>query len=314
MTGQKIARSTRRGGPDGAVSGGARTPAAKRRRTERRRALRAWLFMAPLAAVNIVVVAGPGLASIYYSLTSWTGVGSAHFAGLANYRKMLHDSDFHEALVHNMLWMAAFLTVPMAMGLLGAFLLSRIRRFTVLFRMAFFIPYTVSSVVGANLWQELISPVHGIGQIVGVNFLGGPHLALPAVEVINTWARWGFLVVVFLAAMQGVNPSLYEASELDGANQLRQFWHITLPTIRPTVMFLCLMIGIWSFLVFDWIYILTGGGPGGATDVLSTVLYRDAFENQQAGYAAAIGVVLALLSGVLVLIYQGLRRWLDWEM
>jgi raffinose/stachyose/melibiose transport system permease protein len=79
-------------------------------------------------------------------------------------------------------------------------------------------------------------------------------------------------------------------------------------------MFLCLMIGIWSFLVFDWIYILTGGGPGGATDVLSTVLYRDAFENQQAGYAAAIGVVLALLSGVLVLIYQGLRRWLDWEM
>jgi len=130
---------------------------------------------------------------------------------------------------------------------------------------------------------------------------------------VNTWSWWGFLVVVFLAAMQGVNPSLYEASGIDGANSWQQFRFITLPSIRPTLMFLGLMTIIWSFLVFDYIYILTQGGPAGATEVVSTVLYRDAFQNQEAGYAAAMGVVLAVISGLVVGVYQWVRRRKDWD-
>lgn len=278
-----------------------------------RRGLIAWLFMLPLIVVNLLVIAGPGVLSVYYSFTDWSGIGGAHFIGIANYQKMFTDSAFGDAFLHNVWWTLFFLIVPMGMGLFGAYLLSRLRRFVTLFRVVYFVPYIVASVVSASIWQSLLSPEHGIGKFLGVNFLGNSSTALPSVAVVNTWSWWGFLVIVFLAAMQGVNPSLYEASGLDGANSWQQFWHVTLPSIRPTLMFLGLMTIIWSFLVFDYIYILTQGGPAGATEVLSTLQYRDAFENQQAGYAAAIGVVLALISGVVVASYQILRRRRDWD-
>lgn len=286
---------------------------ARRRRSHLRRGVTAWLFMLPLAVVNLLVILAPGLLSVYYSFTDWTGIGGAHFIGLANYVQMFHDSAFAGAFLHNVWWTIFFLIVPMSMGLFGAFLLSRIRRFVTLFRVVYFIPYIVASVVSASIWQSLLSPDHGIGKLLGVNFFGNGKTALPSVAVVNTWSWWGFLVVVFLAAMQGVNPSLYEAASLDGANSWQQFWHVTLPAIRPTLMFLGLMTIIWSFLVFDWIYILTQGGPAGATEVLSTLQYRDAFENQEAGYAAAIGVVLALISGVVVVSYQLIRRRRGWD-
>jgi raffinose/stachyose/melibiose transport system permease protein len=273
----------------------------------------AWLFMLPLIVVNVLVILGPGVMSVYYSLTDWTGIGGANFIGLTNYAQMLHDSAFAGAFLHNVWWTIFFLIVPMSMGLFGAFLLSRMRRFLTLFRVVYFIPYIVASVVSASIWQSLLSPEHGLGKLLGVNFLGNSRTALPSVAVVNTWSWWGFLVVVFLAAMHGVNPSLYEAAALDGANSWKQFWHITLPSIRPTLMFLGLMTIIWSFLVFDYIYILTQGGPAGATEVLSTLQYRDAFENQEAGYAAAIGVVLALISGIVVAAYQTLRRRKGWD-
>ncbi len=291
----------------------ARAPGNGRRGRRIRRGLTAWAFMLPLIVVNVLVIAGPGAMSVYYSFTDWTGIGGANFIGVDNYRKMFHDGAFADAFLHNVWWTIFFLIVPMSMGLFGAFLLSRMRRFLTVFRVVYFIPYIVASVVSASIWQSLLSPEHGVGKLLGVNFLGNGSTALPSVAVVNTWSWWGFLVVVFLAAMQGVNPSLYEASGLDGANSWQQFWHVTLPAIRPTLMFLGLMTIIWSFLVFDYIYILTQGGPAGSTEVLSTLQYRDAFENQQAGYAAAIGVVLALISGIVVGAYQILRRRKGWE-
>ena len=270
--------------------------------------------MVPLVLVNVLVVAGPGLFSVLYSFTDWTGIGGAHMTGLANYRMLLHDAEFGHAFVHNLLWTLFFLIVPMFMGLFGAFLLSRLRRFVTLFRVVYFIPYIVASVVSASIWSTLLSPEHGLGKLTGINFLGNGSTALPSVAVVKTWSWWGFLVVVFLAAMQGVNPSLYEASGIDGANSWQQFRHITLPSIRPTLMFLGLMTIIWSFLVFDYIYILTQGGPAGATEVVSTVLYRDAFQNQEAGYAASMGVVLAVISGLVVAVYQAVRRRKGWDM
>jgi raffinose/stachyose/melibiose transport system permease protein len=273
--------------------------------------------MAPLLLINLVVIAIPGAESVYYSFTDWTGIGGAHFVGLSNYIRLFGDADFRNALTHNLEWTAFFLTVPMAMGLLGAFLLSRIRRFQMLFRVAYFIPYVVATVVSGAIWQILLSPDQGIGAglsslgihwLANVNFLGDPHLALGSVAFVNTWQWWGFLVVVFLAAMQAVNPAQYEAARLDGANAWQEFWHITLPGIRPTLMFLALMTVIWSFLIFDYVYILTQGGPAGSTDVLGTLLYRDAFANQEAGYAAAIGVVMALISVIAVSSFLYLRR------
>lgn len=276
--------------------------------------VKGWLFLLPLLIMNSVVILIPSVSSVWYSFTDWTGLGAAHFVGVANYVELAANSEFKGALWHNVVWTIFFLVVPMALALFGAYALSRMKRFAVLFRTIYFVPYIVASVVNASIWRILLSPDLGIGKWLGINFFGDASWAFLAVMIVNTWAWWGFLLVVFLAAMQGVNPSLYEAAEIDGAGQSRQFFSITLPSIRPTLMFLGLMTIIWSFLTFDYVYILTQGGPAGSTELLSTLLYREAFANLRAGYASAIGVIMALISGVVVAVYLWVRRAKDWEM
>jgi len=296
----------------GQVRGTGTTPRSGAGRVSRRRGVIAWCFMLPLIVINVLVVLGPSVFALYSSFTEWSGIGAPRWIGLANYVELAGDSEFHAALWHNILWTAFFLVVPMAMGLFGAFALTRIRRFRLLFRVVYFVPYIVASVVTAAIWQNLLSPDVGLGKVAGLNFFGSTTLALPTVAFVNNWAWWGFLVVVFLAAMQGVDPHLYEAAALDGAGPFRQFWSVTLPSIRPTFMFLGLMTIIWSFLSFDFVYVLTQGGPAGTTDVLSTLLYREAFASLRAGYASAIGVVMALISGVVVAVYLVMRSRKAW--
>ncbi|MFT4029217.1 MAG: sugar ABC transporter permease [Protaetiibacter sp.] len=279
----------------------------------RRAAVLGWAFLAPLAVLNLLVIVGPAAQSVIYSLTDWSGIGEAHFIGLGNYARMFTDGDLHAAFAHNAVWTAITLVVPTFLGLLGAFLLSRVRRFRLLFRVAYFIPFTVASVVSAAVWRTMLSPTEGFGAVLGLNFLGTKELALPSVALVNTWAFWGFLVVVYLSAMQAVNPALYEAAAIDGASPLRQFLSITIPSIRPTLVFMTMQSVIWSFLAFDFVYILTRGGPAGATEVLSTYMYRQAFSDLEAGYASAIGILLSLFSGIIVAIYQILRRMRGWE-
>ncbi|MCK6066117.1 MULTISPECIES: carbohydrate ABC transporter permease [Microbacterium] len=280
------------------------------------------MFVAPLLIVNLLVITGPGAASIVFSFTDWDGLSTPAFVGLANYAEMLSSGAVLNAFVHNILWTIFFLIVPMAMGLVGAFLLSRIRRGQILFRVLFFIPYVLATVLSAAIWRQILDPEAGIGAalaglgipfLADVNFLGNPSLALGSVAFINTWQWWGFLLVIFLASMQAVDPALYEAARLDGAGPAREFWNITLPSIRPTFVFLGLMTVVWSFLVFDYIYVLTQGGPAGSTDVLSTVMYREAFQNQRHGYASSIAMLLTAISAATVLGYLLLRRKLKWD-
>src|SRR5258708_5395779 len=286
-----------------------RPPGAKRQKgISSRRKLLAWLFMLPLAIFNIVVILGPSLFTVYYAFTDWTGLGPANWVGLANFQQLFVDSDFHQALIHNIIWMALFLTIPMAMGLLVAVVLSQIVRFQLFFRSLFFVPYVMATVVNAAIWQNLLNPSVGISvglDQIGIHwldnvyFLGNEHLALPTVAFVDMWHFTGFLVVLFLAAIQAVDPELYNAARVDGANRLRQFWPITLPGIRPTLLFLMLMTTIWWFFAFEYVYILTGGGPAGSTDVLSTLLFRNALSNNLAGYATAQALVMALGAAVI---------------
>lgn len=283
----------------------------------RRRRLRGWLFLLPLLVVNLCVVIGPSIATVYYSLTSWSGIGPAKFVGLANYRRAFTDSNFQQALLHNLIWFVLFLSVPMALGLLGAYLLSQIRRFQILFRTIFFIPYVTASVINAAVWQNLLNPDNGIGVDLGhlgipvighVSFFGNPSWALPAVNFVVDWHWWGFLAVIFLAAMQGIDPSLYDAAKVDGAGRWQQFRHITIPGIQPTLVFLALMTVVWSLKVFDYVYIITRGGPGGASQVVSTYMYDQAFTQFNAGYAAALGLSMSFVIVVVLIGYFYLRR------
>ena len=281
-------------------------------RKSRRRRMRAWFFMIPLLAVNALVIVVPTIQAVYYSFTNWNGYGAAKFIGVANFTTMFTSGQFWQACFHNVLWTLFFLIVPMAMGLAGAFMLSRITRFQSLFRALFFIPYILATVVSSIIWENLLNPNGGIGSSIGflknVSFFGNQRLALGSVAFVNNWQWWGFLVVMFLAAMQGTDPALYEAARLDGATTWREFRHITLPSIRPVLMFLMLMTIIWSFLVFDYIYIITQGGPNNATQVVGTLMYTEAFSDQAAGYASAMGLFLGVLSIVVVFIYTRIRR------
>jgi raffinose/stachyose/melibiose transport system permease protein len=287
----------------------------------RRRRLTAWLFMVPLLVVNLLVILGPAIATFYFSLTEWSGIGPAEFVGLENYRDLLTDGSFWQAMWHNVVWTILFLTVPIAMGLLGAFLLSQIKRFQVFFRIAYFIPYVVASVVNCAIWQNILDPERGIGSALasigipfldGVSFFGSTSLALPSVAFVNNWAWWGFVLLLFLTALQSVDQELYDAAKIDGANRWQQFVNVTLPGIRPTFIFVVLLTIINSLLVFDYVWIITRGGPAGATEVVPTLIWKEAFERFEAGYASAMGLCLSFVGGVVVLVVIILRRR-GWE-
>jgi raffinose/stachyose/melibiose transport system permease protein len=285
-----------------------------------RRKIVPWLFVLPILLINVVVVAGPALSSVYYSMTKWNGIGTPQWVGLQNFQTLFVDPGFHHAFLNNVIWLAMFLTVPIAMGLIAASLLAPVRRGALFYRMLLFVPYVLPSVITAALWRGLLSPDRGIPALltdVGIPgfdmaFLGDPDTVLPAIAFVDNWHWWGFLMVLFLASMQNIPPDLYESARLDGANRWEEFRDVTLPGIRPTVVFMILMTTIWSFLTFDYIWILTQGGPARASEVLSVLVFKEAFRNFNAGYAAAIGLTMSFFVGCVIAVFQILRRR-GWE-
>ena len=279
--------------------------------------LRPWLFIAPILLLHLVVVIGPSMAAFYYSLTDWSGMGAAEFIGFENFRTLIfEDTNFHAAFRHNTSWLLFFLTVPFIMALVAAALLAQVKRGSMIFRTALFMPYILPSVIIVSIWRNLLSPRMGVGAqlakwgIPGLDraFLGETSTALLTIAFIDNWHFWGFLMVLFLAAMQNISPSLYDAAKIDGANRRQEFWYITIPGILPTLAFMLLMTGIWSFLVFDYVWLLTQGGPAGSSEVMATYLYKQAFNRFEAGYASAIGLSMSLFAGVIIGIFVFLRR------
>lgn len=298
-----------------------RTPASSQpHRRSKLESLARWSFIMPVLLLNLLVIGIPSIIGILYSFTEWSGYGDATFVGLANFEKLFQDPTFFKALFNNIAWTLIFLTIPVAFGLIGAYLLSSIKRGQMFFRVVYFLPYVIASVVNAQLWRFMLHPRFGVGALLaeyGITFLDFPVLgtrdtALYGVALVDGWHFWGFLVVIYLAAMSQVDTELYEVARLDGATRLQQFRYVTLPSIRPTLVFTLLMIIIWSSLVFDYIFILTGGGPAHASEVMATYLYSNAFFRFDVGYGAAIGVIMSLWVAVTVAGFVILRRR-GWE-
>ncbi len=289
------------------------------RATWRRRVV-PWLFVLPILLINVAVVFGPAVASVYYSMTEWSGIGAAKWIGLDNFRRLASDDSFFHAFRNNLLWLAMFLTVPVAMGLVAASLLMAIRRGAMFYRLSLFLPYVFPSVIVASIWRSLLNPDRGIGATLsdwGIGgfdraFLGDTDTVLPTIAFVDNWHFWGFLMLLFLASMQNIPADLYEAARLDGANRWQEFRDITIPGIRPTLVFMILMTSIWSFLTFDYIWVLTQGGPAGASEVLSVLVFKAAFTQLDAGYASAMGLTMSLLAGLIIGIFIVLRKR-GWE-
>jgi len=299
-----------------ALSTSARGVGRKRSRMRSQR-IAGWLCLTPFILLNVLVILGPSIATFYYSLTDWNGLGTATYIGLGNYRELMHDQNFRQALVHVAIWTGLFLTVPIAMGLLGAFLLSQITRFQLLFRLIYFIPYTIASAVNASIWKNIFDKNQGMFAQLGElgvpgfsNFaiFGSTDRALWGVAWVDNWHWWGFLVVIFLAAMRTIDAELYDAVKIDGGSRWREFRDVTLPGIRPTLVFVVLLTIIASLLVFDYVYIITQGGPAGATEMVGTLLYKRAFELFEAGYAAAMGVTMTIMSVIIMVLYRYMQR------
>ena len=279
-----------------------------------------WWFLAPALLFNLVVIVIPSLSSFYFSLTSWSGFGIPKYLGFENYIRLINDRVLIIALYHNILWTIYFLVVPVLIGLIGAFLLSGIKRGQLIYRLIFFIPYVIASVVNVQLWKTIFHPTLGIFEwfsnkgitILEKPILGDRDTSLFAVAFVDSWHFWGFLVVIYLAAMYQIDTQLYENARIEGANRLQQFLHITLPGIKPTLVFTLLMIVIWSIPAFDYIYLMTQGGPAHSSEVLATHLYSMAFQQFEVGYASSIGIVMALFSTIIVAIFVVLRK-LGWE-
>lgn len=272
------------------------------------------LYIVPTLIINFAIIVIPAILTITLAFFSWDGISAPQFVGLGNFEALIADNVFWTALANNCIWTAIFLTVPIAMGLLAASLLLVARRGTTFFQVVYFLPVVIATAISARVWQGMIySPVTGIFGLINhtglklANPLAGTSTALFGVATVDLWHWWGFLCVIFFAAMRQVPEEQIEAARLEGASFWQMLVYVLLPAIRPTITLMMIMTVIWSFLVFDFVYILTQGGPAFSSEVLSTLAYRHAFYDLNVGQAAAVAIVISLFGLAATFFYVRLQ-------
>ncbi len=272
-----------------------------------------WIFILPALAINIMVILVPAFATILLSFTEWNGLGTPSFNGLNNFIQLFHNPNFYTAVKNNIKWTIFFLIVPIFISLIIAVILLFMKKGKTLCQSIFFIPNIISPVVICSIFSSMIfHPRSGIlGYINGLGILGH-NLVNPLTQTatsiwacmaVDCWHWWGFLAVIFLAAMRQVDESIIEAAEIDGAGFWRKFISVILPSIRSNILFMMLMTIIWSFLSFDYIWILTGGGPANSSEMLSTLSYRSSFYTHEIGLGSASALIMSLLAGIVIVFY-----------
>ena len=256
------------------------------------------------------------MSTLVMSLYDWNGLGNAQYIGLDNFREILTDPIVKLALVHNVQWLLVFITVPLILGFSIAIIVSQLRRGQMFFRTVYFVPYVISAAVAGRIWTAYMNPYYGLNQVfkllgwtelAKVQWLGNPKIALFSVAFVDNWHWWGFIMVLFLGALQQVEPTLYEAARVDGANRWQELLHVSIPGIRPTIAFVLIMTIMWSFLTFDYVYVMTNGGPANSTEIMATYIYKNAFSKYRAGYANALCVVQ---SAICILLYF-FQKWVS---
>ena len=272
-------------------------------------------FLLPALAINVVVILIPGLLTIAMALFEWDGASTPSFVGLADFRAIFADPVFFSALFNNIKWTVIFLTIPIAMGLGAASLLLVAKRGRTFFQVVYFLPVIIATVVVARVWQGMIfnpeSGMIGWAKIHGFNLadpLTEPNTALYAVASVDLWHWWGFLAVIFFAAFRQVDAAQIEAAVIDGANFFQLLRFVLIPAIWPTITLMMIMTIIWSFLAFDFVYVLTQGGPAYASEVLSTLAYRYAFYNYTMGPAAAVALVISFFGMLATVFYVRIQQ------
>lgn len=286
-----------------------------------REAINGYLFFSPGLIGLIVFMAGPILYSLYLSFTSYNIYQAPRWVGLDNYRILLtEDPLFLKSLLNTLYFVAVSVPLNTALGILLAVLMNQKVKGIRLFRTIYFLPSVVSGVAVALLWQWLLDPNFGLINsflanigIEGPGWLTDERWSKPSLILMNAWSVGGGMII-YLAGLQGVPSSLYEAATVDGAGIVRKFWSITLPLLTPTILYNVIMGILSGFQVFLQAYIMTGGGPNNSTLFYAFYLYNKAFKDLQMGYASAMAWVLLFISLLLTLIiFKTSSKWVYYE-
>lgn len=255
----------------------------------------------------------PMLIAIYISFNEWSLIESPSFIGFGNYIALAQDPQFWQALGNTLLYTAGTVPLNIALGLLVAIGLNRKLPARGIIRTIFFLPVVISGVavalVGSWIFNDAYGVINSGLEALGfgaVPWLTSENWAMLSIVMMAVWLGIGFNMVIYLAALQSIPPELYEAAQIDGANEWQKFRGITWPMLSPTTFLLVILGVIASLHVFDLIFVMTGGGPGFSTTVLVMYVYQTAFQNLQMGYASAMGVVLFLM----LLLFTAFQWWI----
>ena len=262
-----------------------------------------WLYVLPGFAFYVLFTLAPLLHTVYYSLFDWDGLTPKTWVGLANYGEALRDSVLRDSFVHSAILIVYYAVFPViiGLGLTAALTRSAIRGFR-FFRTVLFLPQLIAGVVIAQAWTWIYAsegPLNRFLELIGLGSLARPWLgdftwALPSIGAIGSWVTFGLCMVLFIAGVQKIPTSLYDAARVDGAGPVREFFAVTLPGLRAEILVAFVLTTINALRSFDIVYNTTAGGPGGSTIVPSMYMYQNAFLYNRVGYAAAISTVLAI--------------------
>ncbi len=277
-----------------------------------RQDLTGWAFAAPFVILFGVFMALPILISFLLSFTSFglrdlqNPIG-ATFVGVDNYAALLSDAKFWKALGNTFYFVAIGVPLTLGIGLLIASALSRgITRFRTVFRVGYYLPVITSIVAIAVVWRFLLNPdvglINNVLQAVGITgpeWLANPTLAMPSIIAMAVWRNLGFAMVVFIAGLQAIPVTLYEAAAIDGAGRWQAFRYVTLPMLRPTILFMLVITTIGYLQLFEEPFVMTDGGPLDATLSVTMYMYQQGFEFFKQGYASAVAYVLFVIVAVI---------------
>ncbi|PPE65027.1 carbohydrate ABC transporter permease [Caldimonas caldifontis] len=284
--------------------------------TERRAALYGWLLLLPAAVLLVAFTHYPAVGAVWHSLFSTPRPNRpARFVGLEHYRALLDDPVFWAALVNNA-WYALGTIVPsIVLAMVMALWVNRHLAGRGWLRLAYFTPTVLPMIAVANIWLFFYTPDYGLlDQVRSLfggaahNWLGSRETVLGAMMVVAVWKEAGFFMIFYLAALQQIPTELHEAAELEGASRWQVFWRITFPLLMPTTLFVLINAVINAFRLIDHVVVMTRGGPDNASTLLLYYIYETGFKFWDAGYAAALTVVLLLILALVALVQFG---WLE---
>jgi multiple sugar transport system permease protein len=269
----------------------------------------------------VIFTYGPVVAAFGLSFTKGDYISTPRWVGLGNYVSLLDDKLFWKSMQNTLYYVAGVVPAGMVLSLLLALAMNQKLRGIVIFRTVFFLPTITSSVAISLMWLWIYNPEFGALNFlldqIGINgpaWLSTPEWAMPAVIIMAVWRGLGYSMLIYLAGLQGIPDTYYEAASIDGAGAWAKFWHITVPLLSPTTFMLLILSLIGAFQVFEYTYVMTGGGPVYSTLTLVLHVYNNAFRNFQMGYASALAYVLFfILLGLTIIQFRLQRRWVHYE-